>query len=100
MHSPVIGILIYPGDPFWIQTYEAIQRANEKVGAELKVFNFAETFQVARSYDPYAVAEEILAHRLDALISTILPRATTETLLKAGLPSSSWEKPPCVTLCW
>lgn len=86
MHSPVIGILIYPGDPFWIQTYEAIQRANEKVGAELKVFNFAETFQVARSYDPYAVAEEILAHRLDALISTILPRATTETLLKAGLP--------------
>lgn len=86
MQPPVIGILIYPGDPFWIQTYEAIQRANEKVGAEFKVFNFAENFKAVRSYDPYAVAEEILAHRLDAFISTILPQATTQTLLNAGLP--------------
>ncbi len=81
-----IGVWIYPGDPFWIQTYEAIQIANQRVGVELVAFEYAETFTQAREFNPYPIAEEILSNKLDALIVTIMPRTVTKVLLDAGIP--------------
>ncbi len=81
-----IGVWIYPGDPFWIQTYEAIELANQHIGVELVAFEYAETFTLARTFNPYPIAEEILSHKLDALIVTIMPRTVTKILLDAGIP--------------
>ncbi len=86
MEQKRIGVWVYPGDPFWIQTYEAIQRTSGQIGAELVAFDYAETFTLARTFNPYPIAEEILSHQLDALIVTVMPRTVTKMLLNAGVP--------------
>jgi signal transduction histidine kinase/AraC-like DNA-binding protein len=89
-----IGVEIGPYDPFWVQVKEVVCERLLKLGVTLVRLEIAETnltlFQIA----PTTLADELLAHELDALVVVNLPREVSEILMENRLPVISVSEEP------
>jgi signal transduction histidine kinase/AraC-like DNA-binding protein/ABC-type sugar transport system substrate-binding protein len=91
-----IGTLIINSDPYWVQAMEAIIHANQSIGDELVILQLAATNQVIAEIPPADLIDQILAYKLDALITTYFADTIADALTAAGLPivcMSEWEQP-------
>lgn len=84
--SPRIGLMIVPSDPFWIQIHQSVVKTNQHIGAELITLHPANSMNQLDRYAPEAMVDQILAHNLDALITTQIPSEVLMGLLSHGLP--------------
>ena len=78
--------MILPSDPFWIQIHQSIVKTNQRIGAELVTLHPANSMNQLDRYTPEAMIDQILAHNLDALITTQIPSEVLTGLLDHGLP--------------
>ncbi len=83
---PRIGLMIIPSDPYWILIYQTILKTNERIGDELIALHPATTIEQLDQYAPESIIDQVLAHDLDALITTEIPPAILTGLLNHGLP--------------
>jgi signal transduction histidine kinase/ABC-type sugar transport system substrate-binding protein/AraC-like DNA-binding protein len=81
-----IGVEIGPYDPFWVAAREVVCRRLAAAGVTVINSEIAESNETFHHMDPSSLADELLALRLDALISINLPTGVTYTLLDSGLP--------------
>lgn len=81
-----IGVLITPTDPYWVQAMEAIFHANQTIGDELVIIQMGSTFNEYTAIPTEDLLDGILAHELDALITTFVSFPLYDALLSAGLP--------------
>jgi signal transduction histidine kinase/AraC-like DNA-binding protein/ABC-type sugar transport system substrate-binding protein len=96
-----IGVEVGPYDPYWVQVKEAVCDQLAKMGVTQVRLDIAETNQTFYEIAPTALADELLAHELDALIVVNLPHEVSKILLGSHLPLISVsEEPgwhPCLT---
>ncbi len=83
---PRIGLMIIPSDPYWILIYQTILKTNERIGDELIALHPATTIEQLDHYVPETIIDQVLAHDLDALITTEIPPEILTGLLNHGLP--------------
>jgi diguanylate cyclase (GGDEF)-like protein len=83
---PRIGLMIIPSDPFWIQIYHSIVRANEDIGDDLITLHPAGKMNQIDRFAPETIVDQVIAHSLDALITTQIPDEILSGLLEHGLP--------------
>jgi diguanylate cyclase (GGDEF)-like protein len=83
---PRIGLMIIPSDPFWIQIYQSIVRANQDIGDELITLHPAGKMNQIDQFAPETIVDQVMAHGLDALITTQIPDGILSGLLEHGLP--------------
>jgi diguanylate cyclase (GGDEF)-like protein len=83
---PRIGLMIIPSDPYWILIYQTILKTNERIGDELIALHPATTIEQLDHYVPESIIDQVLAHDLDALITTEIPPDVLAGLLDHGLP--------------
>jgi signal transduction histidine kinase/ABC-type sugar transport system substrate-binding protein/AraC-like DNA-binding protein len=81
-----IGVEIGPYDPFWVAAREVVCRRLAEENVTVVKTEIAESNATFNELDPSSLADELLAFRLDALISINLPTGVTYTLLESGLP--------------
>jgi signal transduction histidine kinase/AraC-like DNA-binding protein/ABC-type sugar transport system substrate-binding protein len=81
-----IGVLITPTDPYWIQAREAIVHANQNIGDELVFLEIASNLYELAIFPLADLIDQILAHHLDALITSHVSLPLYGNLLAAGLP--------------
>ena len=83
---PRLGVATTPNDPYWVQVREAVYRGVRQSVAELVPLEMVGSLQATTTLDSPALAEEILAQALDALICVDLPPSVVERLLTNQLP--------------
>ncbi len=83
---PRIGLMIIPSDPYWILIYQTILKTNERIGDELIALHPATAIEQLDQYAPESIIDQVLAHDLDALITTEIPPDILTGLLNHGLP--------------
>jgi signal transduction histidine kinase/AraC-like DNA-binding protein/ABC-type sugar transport system substrate-binding protein/ActR/RegA family two-component response regulator len=84
--SPRIGVIVIPTDPYWVQALEAIIHTSQKLGDDLVVLQPAATLEDLYMTSPDDLVDQILAHDLDALISTLVSTQVLDALVSEGLP--------------
>ncbi len=83
---PRIGLMIIPSDPFWIQIYHSIVRANEDIGDDLITLHLAGNMNQIDQFAPETIVDQVMAYNLDALITTQIPDEILSGLLEHDLP--------------
>jgi len=86
LHAYRIGVEIGPYDPYWVQVREVVCQRLLQLGVNLVRLEIAETNNSFYEIVPEILADELLAHELDALIAVNLPSQVIEILLKNNLP--------------
>lgn len=81
-----IGAVVGPHDPFWVQTREAVYQRIEQIGATLIPLEISESTESLYSMDSASLAEELLSHELDAIVSQTIPAETIYQVVCNGLP--------------
>ncbi len=81
-----IGTLVVPTDPYWISAFEAITKENRKIGDDLIVLQPAATMEALYAISTDDLVDQILAHDLDVLITTLVSVPVMDALLSEGLP--------------
>lgn len=80
-----IGLSSRPGDPFWVQVFEAIYRTAHEVGVEIVPLQF-ETPGPPSDEEQRAVVEEILAQELAALVTFVIRPGLVDHILACSIP--------------
>lgn len=92
--NPRIGTLIVTTDPYWVQAMEAIIHANQSIGDELVILQLATSPEGIAEIPVPEMVDQILAYKLDSLITTFISESIASALTSAGLPIvclSEWE---------
>jgi signal transduction histidine kinase/AraC-like DNA-binding protein len=84
-HIPRIGILIGPGDPFWVQIREVLSQRASTLPAELIEIDLHADIQLPHE-EQVEFVEDLLAQGLDALICNGEPVELLCSILDAGIP--------------
>jgi signal transduction histidine kinase/AraC-like DNA-binding protein/ABC-type sugar transport system substrate-binding protein len=84
--NPRIGVIIIPTDPYWIQALQAIIHANQIIGDDLVMLQPTATLEGLYSIPPYDLVDQVLAHKLDSLICTIVSIPVIQAFIGEGLP--------------
>ncbi len=80
-----IGSRIGSADPFWVQVREAVSQTAQQLNVQLVPIDLRQPSKLARDEYP-ALLEELVAHDLDALLTTYLPDELNRRVLASGLP--------------
>jgi signal transduction histidine kinase/AraC-like DNA-binding protein/ABC-type sugar transport system substrate-binding protein len=83
---PRIGTLIYPNDPYWIQTLESILHANRSLGDDLVVLQPAATLDAIYAIPPQELIDKVLAQDLDAVICALASDEIVFGLTQRNIP--------------
>ncbi len=84
--TPRIGIIIIPTDTYWVQVFNSIVDTNQKLGGELVILQPAATLEALYRIPVPDLVDQVLAHELDVLITTVVSVPVIEALTSEKLP--------------
>ncbi len=85
-HTLRIGARVGSADPFWVQVREAVNRQAQHLSVDLVSVDIERPQALLSPEGQIGWVEELLAHELDALISTYLPDSLAYRILATGIP--------------